>query len=103
MKKRYIVLLNSSVEEKDKEFLSFIKEHKLFWWHWLINSWLLIDSDGNLSTAQIRDKIKSIYGKDEDGYNLVIELKQQGEWAGFGPISKNRNMFTWIHKNWIKD
>ena len=100
MMKRFIVLLNDSSEDKNKQFLSFIKDHKLAWWHWLINSWLLIDYSANISAAEIRDNVKSTYG--EEVHSLVMELKEPGEWAGRGPMSEDKNMFKWIEDYWYK-
>jgi hypothetical protein len=98
MKKRYIVLLDKSTKEQNDQFLNYLRKHRLGWWHWLTNSWLLSDSAGTLSASIIRDEVKRIYG----GVNhFVIELRRDGEaWSGFGPKAQKRNMFTWIHRNW---
>lgn len=100
MTKRFIVLLDGATDEKDNKFLSYVKDHNLAWWHWLSNSWLLIDYNDILSTEEIRDRLRQIYGDAVN--NLVIELKQQGTWHGLGPGSGDRNMYEWLQDNWDK-
>ncbi|MFS3509318.1 hypothetical protein [Citrobacter braakii] len=98
MKKRYIISLNPATPEQDKKFVAFIKEHGLGWWHWLENTWLLVDRNGRFSAAELRAELKNIYPKI---HMLVIELSDEGDnWAGFGPKSEDQDMFSWIKRNW---
>ena len=97
MKKRFVVCINDSDKEKDKDFIEFIKNNNLGWWHWLSHTWFLSDSNGKLSAAEIRTKVKNIYNEN----NIVIELNENGDtWSGYGPKGKSRNMFDWLKRNW---
>jgi hypothetical protein len=101
MKKRFIVALNASTPEAEKAIVAFLKRHGVSWWHWLRNVWLVSDSEGKLSAKEIRDGIREIL----PGVNsFVIQLNSDGSdtWSGFGPKSDDKDMFSWIHKNWKK-
>lgn len=100
MSKRFIVGVDSSTEEQDKAFLSFVKSHGLGWWHWLENFWLITDSSDQLTASDIRDEL----GKTYPGvHKLVIELSDSGDtWSGYGPKSEKRNMFNWLNETWGK-
>lgn len=100
MKKRFVVLLNSSSKEQNDEFLDWLKEQNTGWWHWLSNSWLISNSRGHLSAQEIRNKLNEIY---RGSNNLVLELGEDYDtWSGFGPKGEDKNMFGWIKKNWSK-
>lgn len=99
MKKRYIVCVNNSNKEKDNLFIDYLKQNGLGWWHYLDNFWLLTDSSGKFSAAEIRNQLNIIYS----ARNIVIEINQNSDsWAGFGPNNEKENMFDWIDKNWKK-
>ena len=101
MKKRFIVLLDSTNVEQDKAFLAYVKAQKFGYWHWLSTSWLIADSKGKDTAQKIRDTIKETH---PGVHNLIIELNENGDtWSGFGPTSDTRNMFDWIKKNWKKN
>ena len=98
MKKRFVVLLDSSSKEQNSEFLNWIKEQGLGSWHWLSHSWLIVDSAGISKASEIGNVVRNIYGATN---HFVIEISEDGDtWSGFGPKGEDRNMFTWIHKNW---
>lgn len=98
MKKRFIVLLDSETREQNKKFKSYIKEDKYNWWHWLNNSWLVIDESGELTAAKLRTDLADFF---PGVHKLVIELKDKNDtWAGYGPSTEDENMFKWLKKNW---
>lgn len=98
MTKRFIVLLGSTTKAQNQEFVSFLSENHLGWWHYFSDSWLLISKLGKISSEEIRDKVKEIY---PGVNNLVLEFYSEGDtWAGFGPSNEKQNMFKWLHKNW---
>ncbi|OFX25758.1 MAG: hypothetical protein A2041_14615 [Bacteroidetes bacterium GWA2_31_9b] len=98
MKKRYIICVNNSSEEQEKKFIDYIKSEKFGWWHYLKNTWLVIDLNGNSEISEIRDKVKELF---DNEYNMVFQLKEdEGTWSGFGPKSEQKNMFKWIKENW---
>lgn len=99
MKRRFIVSITGEIsKEKANDFTNYIKENKLAWWHWLSNTWLIIDSHDKIDIKMIRDKAKEIFAS----YNLVIEVKDGG-WAGFGPKGEDKDMFAWIKKYWSNE
>ena len=100
MGKRFIVALDSSTEEQNEAFQAFIKENNLGWWHWLEGFWLLVDPQEKFGASEIIDVLIETYS---DVHCLVIELSDSGDtWFGFGPKSKERNMFNWLSDPWDK-
>jgi hypothetical protein len=98
VKKRYVVLVDSATKEQEAAFVEFMKSQKFGFWHWLSNSWLLVDNSGVSSATAIRDKVDEVF---PGAYNLVLELAGGTDtWAGFGPQSDKRDMFKWIKDYW---
>lgn len=91
-------MLQSSDDASDAKFLAYIKENGLGWWHWLGDSWLLVDKSLQLTADNVRDKLNEIYGC----HNMVILIRGDGTdtWAGFGPKAEERGFFPWIRTNW---
>ncbi len=97
-KKRYIVCVNNPKDQQDQAFLTYIKNSGFSWWHYLSNTWLIIDSSGNSTVADIRTKVMEYYPQET---NMVFQLNEgEGTWSGFGPKSDKANMFTWINDYW---
>lgn len=98
MKKRYIVNINgNTTPQEDEKFSSFLNEKKVYWWHWLSNTWLIVDNSDSVDAKDLRDKIVEIYnGKN----NLVLEISTGGTWFGYGPQVPNKDMFKWIKEYW---
>ncbi len=98
MNKRFIIMLNSATAEQNNALLEWIKFEQVGWWHWLKDSWLIATRQNHLTAESVRDKIGEIC---PGVHNLVIELKEgEGTWAGFGPNTDDKNMFTWLKDNW---
>src|SRR5205085_1006915 len=101
MKKRFVVVANPTTVDQDKVFQDWIKTQGLAWWHWLNETWLLVDSTGNLTAAEIREKAKECFPSIR---LLVLEFAANYDrWAGFGPRSESdpkQNMFVWLKTNW---
>lgn len=98
MKKRYIVCVDKSTEEQEQKFLEYIKKEGFGWWHYLKNTWLIVDSLGNSNESLIRDEALNAFDNEN---NMVFLLNEnEGTWAGFGPNSEKRDMFKWIKENW---
>jgi len=98
MKKRFVVLIESSTKEQNEIFLSWIKSEGIGWFHWFQNTWLLSNVRGHLSASDIRSEVRKAYGS---ANTLVLELQGVNDtWAGFGPNSEEKNMFKWIRDNW---
>lgn len=98
MKKRFVVALDSSNKSQNDSFVEYIKDKGYGWWHWIDNFWLLTDSSGNLTAAKLRTDLGEIY---PGVHKLVLELRgNDDDWAGFGPNSEKKNMFSWLKSNW---
>lgn len=97
MKKKYIVSINgNATAQEDERFSAYLKEKNVGWWHWLSNTWLVVDSLGIVDAKDLRDKAIEVYkGKN----NLVLEVSV-GSWFGYGPTTPDRDMFKWIKENW---
>jgi hypothetical protein len=101
MKKRFIVLVNSSTKQQEDDFIAFIKAEGFGYWHWLNNSWLLISHSSHHTAPFVREKVMKFF---PNVNNMVLQFNEDGElhWNGFGPGSGEHNMFEWMHKNWTK-
>lgn len=103
MKKLFVVVTNPTTLEQDKAFQEWLSG-KFNWWHWLNETWLLVDSYGIYDASEIRDKARECFPSIN---NLVLEFsKNNTNWAGFGPkndTDASKNMFAWIRKNWKLD
>jgi len=101
MRKLFVVTSNPTTIEQDEVFQEWI-EANFNWWHWLNQTWLLVDEDGTHTAVGIRDEVKELF---PGVHFLVLETRADGgtRWAGFGPNSateSERNMFTWLKENW---
>ena len=98
MKKRYIVSIDGNTTDQEvASFSAYINENKLYWWHWLSNTWLLIDHAEVVDAQKLRDKAIQIFGGKN---NLVLEIPEGGTWFGYGPNTPEKNMFKWIKDCW---
>jgi len=101
MRKLFVVSANPTTVEQDKEFQDWL-EPRFLWWHWLNETWLLVDSSGIHTAAQIRNMAMKCF---PNVNHIVVEFLPNGDmgWAAFGPKSAtdpSGNMFTWIDENW---
>ncbi len=98
MRKRFVVALDSNTQEQNDQFKDYIRVHRLGWWYWIDGFWLLIDSSGELTAKKLRTDLGKIYS---NVHKLVLELKGNDDtWSGFGPTSEDKNMFSWLNRNW---
>jgi hypothetical protein len=101
MRKRFIICINNSTKEQENQFVELIKTQNVGWWHWLTNTWLISDRNGKTTASYWRDNAVHIFERENV---LVFELGQDNDsWAGFGPSSDDKNMFTWIKAHWSKN
>jgi hypothetical protein len=100
MKKRFIIALKGGTAAQDSAFTEFIKKAGVGWWHWIPSVWLVADTRGAWSAAELRNKLREYY---PGVHSLVIELRPDDDtWSGFGPAREERNMFNWLKQNWSK-
>jgi hypothetical protein len=100
MKKLFIVTSNPTEDEQDKLFQEWL-EPRFVWWHWLNQTWLLVDEDGIYQAKDIRDNLLLCSPRTR---MLVLEFREDGTntWSGYGPRSETdtqNNMFSWIKEN----
>jgi hypothetical protein len=97
MTKRFVILLDTCAKEEEEA----VRAHIVAvagWWHWLPNSWLLSDPTGQLTARKLRDDINKIL---PETHMMVLEFSDSGyTWSGFGPSSKERDMFNWMNETW---
>ena len=95
---RYFVVGTDLVsKEQDKRFREWVdQEDGVTWWHWIEGVWLLSTFEHEMTVAAIRDKIGEIA---PGTTNLVLEVTPD-TWAGHGPSSEKKNMFSWLKKEW---
>lgn len=101
MKKRFIVSLNGSTKKQEEAFIKFLGSQNVGWWHWLSNTWLISDNIGKLTASTLNDKALEIF---ESEHLLVLEINNTSDtWAGFGPSTEDKNMFSWLKNHWKKN
>jgi len=61
MKKRFIVLVESETDQQTRALADLLSPENFNWWHWLPNSWLIVDSKGQFTSVSLRDAVKKIY------------------------------------------
>ena len=99
MRNRYVINITGEIsKDKNQAFLQYIRDNNLAWWHWLSNTWLIVDTQSKTDLITLRDKTKEVFEAD----NLIIQV-DKGNWAGFGPNNEDRNMFIWLKENWINE
>ena len=103
MKKRFVVVTNVSTVEEDRAFKDTLNDAYpgIGWWHRLDEVWLIIDSKGRFDARRLRDIARGAFNSKK---LLVLEISEDGDtWAGIGPSGAAKEMFAWLHNNWIGD
>lgn len=98
MKRFFVIGIDPISKEETEGIEEWLNESEVSWWHWIDGMWLVVSRDSAISVSDIRNNIHIIAN---DATNLVVEIEPV-TWSGFGPKSKERNMFTWIRQNWKK-
>ena len=97
MAKYFIVSTDSMTADQEKLFHGKIREHRLGWWHWLPNFWLILDSGDDLTAAEIRDFVGDVA---RSVRCMVLEVDPRA-WAGrTRPDAQGRDMADWVKRNW---
>jgi hypothetical protein len=94
--RKFVVGCAGLDNDREKEFIYYIGQNNLLWWHWIDNFWMLVDNEDQVSAVDIRDKLKEI----APGQDIMI-LQIPGEaygWAGYGPTKK---FGDWMRATWI--
>jgi len=96
--KRFIISLNNTTRQQQKEFADYLTRTGVGFWHWLENTWLIVDRNNVFTAEQLREILDLFFPK---VHNLVIQLNHYNDtWAGFGPSGDNKNMFNWLNTTW---
>lgn len=97
MNKKYIVSIDGSItNQENKNFNEFLKSKKVRWWHWLSNTWLIVDSSDSLNSEELCNKSIEIF---DNRRNIILDISSK-KWSGYGPQEENEDMFKWFDKNW---
>ena len=97
MKKKFIIMIGEAPTKERDAITEYLRDSKYAWWHWLSDSWLVVDTSGEASPLSLTKLI----GELAPGvHRLVFEILGDGNWYGFGPIEKEKNMFTWLRETW---
>ena len=103
MSKRFIVTTNPTTVEQDNLLREWLNTCGFGWWHWINETWLLVDVTGSWTTERIVNKLVELF---PGTYSLVIEVPLNNvTWYGYGPNEgppSDKNMFTWLRSEWGK-
>lgn len=98
MKKRYIACFDGLTKEQSEKILAFIRENDLSWWHWLGDTWFIVDHKGDFDASQIRDAVKKIIPNER---LVIIEINKNNDtWSGVRANDPEEKMFKWFHEVW---
>lgn len=65
------------------------------WWNWIPGFWMVITRE-DMRPSKLRDDIRELV----PNKNLIVVRAESTGWSGFGPATENRDMFSWIKRNW---
>jgi len=102
MKRRYVVAVDRMTKKETDEFVAFLREKGLGWWHWINDFWLLVDRQDRVNAEQLREKLNEIA---PERTKLVMEVREDLGWSGFGPNATGEdknNMFRWLRDTWAE-
>jgi hypothetical protein len=85
---------------EDTAFVEWIRTRNLGWWHWIPGFWLITTKSGGVSTEDIRNQLRKITGRKDI---MVLEIEKPMTWSGYGPDTRERDMFKWIRGTWAED
>ena len=93
MKRRFIILVDDATSDEQNRLTDFLRKRPMVFWHYFSDSWLVVDTDAQWSTATLRDQlVKLLPGK----MVMVLHVDNGTTWAAFGAV-KN---FDWIQSDW---
>jgi hypothetical protein len=95
---RRFIMMTDALTEAEEQALAAAMEEPPVWWHWLPNSWLVVDRSDVTTATSIRDKFQAITSTKRC---MVIEVDHK-QWAGMTrPDSQGRSMTEWIEHFWV--
>lgn len=103
MAKRYIISTSNLVgDDQRKKFADRLTKNNLLWWHWLSNTWLVVDHEEKFNAASYSQVLREEF---PSAWFVVLEHKP-GDWSAYGPSGTGdmeTDMIAWIRKYWLGD
>ena len=100
MKRRFAVAVENMTLIEGSAFVEWIKTKNFGWWHWIPGFWLITAKSGDVSTEEIRNQLRKITDRKDI---MVLEIEKPKTWSGYGPDTRERDMFRWIRGAWAED
>lgn len=99
MRRRFVIAAQGLTSEQETKLREYLASHGA-WWHWISNFWLLTGTDIKVTTADIRNHIKSL---NADVRTVVFEFPEDTDWASLGKKNDaGKDMTDWIKNTWGK-
>jgi len=95
MTNTFIVATDNMSWEDENEFVSFLKDKKCGWWHWIENFWIIESDNDSITPKVIIDKLQKI---NPNVKKIALKVKDPIPWAGYGPETNSAKMFDWLKK-----
>ena len=100
MRRRFLVAIDDETSQDVASFMNYIKENHFGWWHWFSNVWLLVTTNHDITTNQIRDELVEICGDK----SIFVSEVQPITWSNFGPqgnkTGDEKDISQWSNNNW---
>lgn len=95
MKNRFVLIIDGADKQQQDVISNYFKDHSFGYWHYIKDTWLLVDYDGTWTVSTIRAKARELL----PDINLMIVLKvdDSSAWAGLG----NKGNFDWLNDTWV--
>jgi hypothetical protein len=96
---RFVLMASGGSNEDSEAITTLIKSYdNATWWHWLENSWLIVDGSDTLNVKQLFEDLHRV----APGVHALVTRVDPETWYGFGPKRRgeDENMFRWLRKHW---
>jgi hypothetical protein len=100
MKRRFVVAVENMTLAEARAFVEWLRTKNLEWWHWIPGFWLVTTRSGDVSTEEIRNQLRK---RTDQKDIMVLEIGRPTTWSGYGPDTRERDMFKWIRGSWAED
>lgn len=97
MKRRFIISTETLSPDKEAKLKTEIGS--VIWWHWLPNTWLIIDTSDTVSVSSLRDAVRRVSTSTEC---LVLEVDHKS-WSALTRKTVNGRLSDWVKKNWADE
>jgi hypothetical protein len=96
MTRRYAVAVEGMTKQQEEEFIAYLREERMPWWHWIENVWLLVDRRDTITASAIRDKLRDI----AHPHRCLVMQVEPKSWSG---VRDDEKMFNWLKLVWKND